>query len=283
MPKPFLRILLYVVMIYGGLLVSVAAFQRSLIYYPSTDSEERMISIAEYIGMEAWLDGDGHIIGWKDESAGTDGETAGRVVVFHGNAGHALHRSYYRDGLRSLPEEAGRWRVYVFEYPGYGAREGRPSEAAIKRAADEAVQSLLETADGEPVYLIGESLGSGVASYLAGKYPDAVGGVLMVTPFTTLADVGRQHYPFLPVAWLLRDNYDNLAALEAYGGPVAVLLAENDRVVPAELGRSLYEQYAGPKRLWVQTGRGHNDLDMSSSASWWPEVFLFLKGGFGKV
>jgi len=276
MPKLALRIILYVVFIYGGILVLVTACQRSLIYHPSAASEEQMVSMAEMHGMEAWRDGEGRIVGWKDEAARVAEEGVRKVVVFHGNAGHAMHRTYYLGGLRTLPEETGQWRVYIFEYPGYGVREGRPSDEVIKQAADEAVRMLIEEDNGAPVYFIGESLGGGVASYLAGKYPDAVGGVLMITPFTTLADVGRKHYPFLPVRWLLREDYDNLAGLEAYGGPVAVLLAENDRVIPSELGQELYDRYDGPKKLWIQEGRGHNNLDISSSARWWSEVFLFL-------
>jgi pimeloyl-ACP methyl ester carboxylesterase len=276
MPKRILGVLMLAALIYGGFLIVVTGFQSSLIYYPGTATEAQMLSIAEAWGMEPWRDGDGAIVGWKDSAADSIPEDVHYALVFHGNAGHAMHRGYYRNGLRALSDERVQWRTFIFEYPGYGARAGRPSEEAFKRAADEALRSLLEETGGAPIYLIGESLGSGVASHLAGKYPDAISGILLVTPFTTLAEVGAKHYPFLPVGWLLRDNYDNRSALTAYNGPLAVLLAESDQVVPAELGRRLYDHYDGPKRLWVQAGRGHNNLDFNPSADWWSEAFRFL-------
>ena len=85
-------------------------------------------------------------------------------------------------------------------------------------------------------------------------------------------------YPFVPVRWLLRDRWDSVEALSAYRGPLAVLLAERDTVVPARFGRRLYDGYGGPKRLWVQAGRNHNSLDLRPEAPWWDEVSEALLG-----
>jgi pimeloyl-ACP methyl ester carboxylesterase len=194
------------------------------------------------------------------------------MLVLHGNAGYALDRNYFVTGLRALGNQ---WDVFLFEYPGYGARDGTPSEASFKAAATQALQSLLAL-DSRPVFITGESLGSGVACLLASASPSQVAGLLLVTPFSSLVEVAAHHYPFLPVRTLLRERYDSREALANYGGPVAFLLAGRDEVVTRELGQQLYDSYSGPRWLQVQAHAGHNTLTYSPEASWWAEVASFL-------
>jgi pimeloyl-ACP methyl ester carboxylesterase len=243
--------------------------QRQLIYFPERASERALLAQAAAIGLQPWHGREGELIGWRSTPSG---EAERRMLVFHGNAGYALHRVYYAAGLAAT--RAG-WDAYLFEYPGYGARAGEPSESSIGEAATRALQGLLES-DARPLYLTGESLGCGVASQLAASYPDAVQGLLLVTPFTRLGDVAAHHYPFLPVRVLLSERYDSVAALARYRGPVAFLLAGRDEVVPAALGRQLHDGYAGPKWLRIQPQAGHNSLDVSPRAPWWREASEFL-------
>lgn len=250
---------------YLGWMLYVMAMQRRLIYYPQRASERELCDLAADYGLEPWRAATGEIIGWKSR------ETSDRrVVVFHGNAGHALHRIYYVQGFQSVPDRPP-WQVFLFEYPGYGARPGSPSEKIIKAAAAEAI---LELGEGS-VYLVGESLGSGVATYLASRFPDRIKGIWLITPFTSLADVAAYHYPYLPVRLLLRERYPAARDLRAYHGPLAVLLAGRDEIVPARLGVRLYELHEGPKRLWVQEDRTHNTLDQHTGALWWRGVTQF--------
>lgn len=267
------RIIRVLVLGYLGTLLFLAGCQRHYIYYPQRAGEDDLLAEAERYGAEAWRDGSDRLIGWKVLAPLGSGPLR-RALVFHGNAGMAMHRSYYAEGLQSAAGDE-RWAVYILEYPGYGSREGTPGEDAFYEAARSALGELLAAQD-ESVLLIGESLGSGVASRMAAEYPEEVDGLLLVTPFTTLADVGARHFRWLPVRLLLRDRYDNVSALREYGGPVAVLLAARDEVIPAELGKELYDGYDGSKKLWIQEGSGHNTLDLSSGLPWWDELSGFL-------
>lgn len=261
-----------IALIYGGLLVVMSAFQRQLIYFPDRASQSAMLDLARGADLEPWRDAHDEIVGWRTPAVERGG-ARNVAVVFHGNAGHALHRTYFVRGFASMPD-ADDWQIHVFEYPGYGARSGRPSEEAIKQAADEAVRTLSDTAS--RVFLIGESLGSGIACHLAGRYPEQIAGVLLITPFTSLVDVARHHYPILPVGWLLKERYDNSQALKDYRGPVAFLLAGRDEVIPTRLGRRLHEQYKGLKMLVVQEDRTHNTMEYEQQSSWWRDVAEFL-------
>lgn len=262
-----------VLLVYVGLLVLVAGCQRRMIYFPAKSSEAVLRERAAETGWAAWETADGELIGWKDLNVTTAAQPANRLVVFHGNAGFAQHRTYYRDGFGGVA--GGLWEVYVFEYPGYGARPGSPGEQAFLAAGREALEALWE-ADGRPVFLLGESLGSGLACRLAGEYPDRVAGLILTTPFTSLVDVAARHYPFFPVRFLLRDRYDNVEALKSYRGPMAMLLAGQDEIIPAEIGQRLFDAHAGPKRLWVQETATHNTLDYGTDTGWWEEVTEFL-------
>lgn len=264
------RTLRLAALVYVGLVVLMAGCQKRYIYYPQRESEEVLLSHATAMGVEPWRDDDENLVGWLAPARDVEGPLR-RVVVFHGNAGFALNRSHYLRAFGRLP---GRWEVRLFEYPGYGARSGSPGEGAFYDAAEEALRDLME--EEESLFLLGESLGSGVACRMARDFPDEVDGLILITPFTDLAEVGARHFRFLPVRLLLRERYNNAAALEAYDGPVAVLLAEHDEVIPADIGQRLYDEYRGPKLLSIQEGRSHNTLDLAPDLAWWQDVAEFL-------
>ena len=270
-----LRLLCLLAAVYVLLLVGCALLQRKLIYLPFRRSEATMLGYAAELRMEPWRDRNGSIIGWK-RAAQTATRPTNRLVVFHGNAGFALMRIHYVEAFSPL----GRgelWDVYLFEYPGYGSRSGKISELSFLNAGRDAIAEL-RVGDSQPVFLLGESIGSGPACALAAQDPNGIAGVFLVTPFSRLADVARHHYGWLPVNLMLRDRWDNLAALDRYAGPLAMLLAGEDEVIPTGLGRKLFDQAREPKRLWIQAGAGHNSLSLEPNARWWPEVSEFLIG-----
>jgi hypothetical protein len=190
-------------------------------------------------------------------------------VLFHGNAGHAGHRVAYA-GLVRLGV-----RVILAEYPGYGPRSGSLGEEALVADAAETIALVLRDF-AVPVLLAGESLGAGVAAATYARVPRNVAALWLITPWDTLVNVARHHYPWLPVGWILRDRYDSLTHLANAQIPIAVMVAERDTIVPAHLGRHLYEQLRAPKRLWQVPGAGHNDWQEDVDQRGWAEVVDFL-------
>jgi pimeloyl-ACP methyl ester carboxylesterase len=193
-----------------------------------------------------------------------------QVLVLHGNGGVAPGSRVYADVLGLCAKVD----VYLLEYPGYGGRGGSPSERSLYQAAEAALglmRSDMRT------FLVGESLGTGVAAYLAGRFPDRVQGVVLLAPYTSVVDVGQAQYPFLPVRWLLRDRFDSQKHLASYRGPIAVIVVLDDTIVPEHLGRSLYEGYTGPKRLWEVSVGGHGAVQ-SLPLSTWQEIVGFWEG-----
>lgn len=254
----------------AGLLLLVGCrLQRALLYQPGTYTYPLTRAMARRVGLQPWpVDGDDYR-GWVT-AAHTNG-ARGTVVVFHGNAGVAPFRNYYAEGLQPLG-----LRVVLAEYPGYGGRAGSPTEARLVSDGLGTVRLVRAAFDG-PVYVWGESLGAAVAAAVSHAAGSEVAGLVLITPWDTLAAVTRAHYGWLPSRVLLRDRYDSLAHVAAYRGPVAVLLAAHDEIVPGELSRRLYARSAEPRRLWVFEGVGHNDWPSDAHEVWWQQVVEFLE------
>ena len=129
---------------------------------------------------------------------------------------------------------------------------------------------------GGPVFLWGESLGSGVAAAVAADPPVPVEGLILMTPWDSLTDMARKQFPFLPVKWIMRDRYDSVKNLENFQKPVALVMAENDEIVPAERSQRLYQSLSAPKRKWIIQRAGHNDWLMAVDANWWRDIMAFI-------
>jgi hypothetical protein len=100
--------------------------------------------------------------------------------------------------------------------------------------------------------------------------------LLLVTPFSSLRGAAHAHFPFVPVSLLLRDHWDNVAALADFHGPIAITLAGKDTVVTTGEGQRLFQAVKEPKRLWIDPEADHNELDYSPNSPWWREVSDFL-------
>ncbi|MCC6719440.1 MAG: alpha/beta hydrolase [Acetobacteraceae bacterium] len=176
------------------------------------------------------------------------------VLYLHGNAGHIGHR-----GARLQHFAAIGWGALLVEYRGYGGNPGSPDEAGLAMDAAAGLAALTRRgfAAGR-IVVWGESLGSGLATALAARHD--VGAVVLETPYTSIAALARQRYPFAPVDLLLRDRFDSLVHMPAIRAPVLVAIGGRDPVVPPAMGRALHAAAAGPAELWEAAEGGHNDL-----------------------
>jgi len=132
---------------------------------------------------------------------------------------------------------------------------------SMNEAAAEAYQWLRKRNPDTPVCVLGESIGSGPACFLAGQTipPDKI---ILVVPFDSLANAGSAHFPFLPVRWLLRDPWDNVQALAPYKGPVEIYGAEQDTIIPITRARALASRLPASKFMLIHGG--HNDWSEQS-------------------
>jgi uncharacterized protein len=225
---------------------------NSLLYFPS----RQIIETPDRAGLdyrELRLESDDgeRLHGWW---IGARSASLGHLLLCHGNAGNVGDRVLHA----ALLTAAG-FDVLLFDYRGYGRSSGRPSEQGTYRDARAALRCLLEQPEVDPARLLylGESLGGAVALELALERPPA--GLVLLSAFTGVRELGRLHYPFVPAA-LLPDAYPTLRRVQELHAPLLVLHGDRDEIVPLSQGRALFGAAPGPKRMHVFPGLGHNDL-----------------------
>jgi hypothetical protein len=255
--------MLDVVVLVAAVLVLMWAAQRALIYFPTSDLPSpaaaglpaaRVVTFetADGLTLEAWF---------LERIPGILSTFGYTVLVFNGNAGHRGHRA----GLAA--QLAGRGlNVLLVDYRGYGGNPGLPSEEGLTRDARAALAYLGRRIDVDPTRIVffGESLGAAVALRLALEYPPAA--LILRSPFTSLVEIGRHHYPLLPVRWLLKDRYLSLERIARVRSPLLVVAGEDDDVVPLADSATLFEAAPHPKRFVTIPGVGHNDEELASGA-----------------
>jgi hypothetical protein len=178
------------------------------------------------------------------------------ILLFHGNAGHAGHRT---DKLGFLTARG--VGLFLAEYRGFGGNPGFPTEQGLYADARSTLDRL--AGQGVPpgeIVLYGESLGTGVATKMAAELAEAgapARGLVLEAPFASMGAAAQSHYPFVPARWLVLDRYDSLSRIAAVDTPVLIVHGETDRTVPFRQGRKLYEAADEPKRLVALPAVGH--------------------------
>ena len=240
--------------------------QSKLLYHPTAQMPSKDVLAASR--MQFWPASSGEYRGFVDDTKIRN--IKGTIIVFHGNAGTAADRSFYIKALSPLG-----YRVILAEYPMYGARGGKLGEESFVKDALETL-SLTHQQYGGPLFLIGESLGCGVAAAAAKDTSVKIDGIILITPWDTLLSVAKAKFPWLPVRLLMKDKYDSIGNLKGYQGRIAIIGAERDEIIPIVHATSLYQSLSGSKAMWVIKGVGHNDWPMSVNEAWWDEIMKFI-------
>lgn len=174
------------------------------------------------------------------------------VLMLHGNGGNISHRLDTLQILNDLGAD-----TLIIDYPGYGRSGGEPGEQETYDAAMAGWNFLVEhVPDPGRIVVFGRSLGGAIAAWLAQRVNPA--GVILESTFTSLDDMGRHHYPFLPVSLISRYDYDALSAAPDISSPVLSVHSTGDEIVPFELGVRLHDALPGRKSFLSIRG-GHND------------------------
>lgn len=172
------------------------------------------------------------------------------VIFAHGNA----------ELIDDFPAELQLFRhmgmgLMLVEYPGYGRSAGRPGQRSITEAFISAFDQAVQWPDVDPARIVffGRSLGGGAVCALAGHRRPAA--ILLMSAFTGVKAFTTR---FLLPGFLVRDPFDNIAALKAYDGPVLIIHGDRDEVIPYSHALALHRAAARSRLLTVPCG--HNDF-----------------------
>jgi fermentation-respiration switch protein FrsA (DUF1100 family) len=176
-------------------------------------------------------------------------------LLCHGNAGNISHRL---DHCAALLETGP--AVFIFDYRGYGRSEGRPGEEGTYLDAQAAHQWLRQRGFAATnIIALGESLGGGIASELALR--ETLGGLILQSTYTSVMDLGRELFPWLPVRWLGTVKYDTLGKLPRVKVPVLVLHSRGDRLIGFHHAEKNFAAACEPKLFWKIAGEHNRFLE----------------------
>lgn len=236
---------------YIGLCGVLFFFQRSLIYFPPPGSPNDSVTITLPVATA-------HVL------VSTRPKVGPRALIYFG--GNAEDVSLTMPGLAAgFPESA----VYLLHYRGYGGSSGRPSENAL---FDDALVLFDEVhLKHSDIDIVGRSLGSGIAVYVASRRP--VARLVLVTPYDSLQELAALQFPYVPVKWILLDKFESWRFAPQVTAPTLIIAAEHDEIVPRENTELLRSRFTnGLASFKVVPGTGHNTI--SESAQYIP----LLKG-----
>ena len=267
---------LFVAIAYVVITSVVFLLQSRLLFFPNMPSRE-YAATPDRVGLSfesvQFTTEDGvRLDGWFVPA----GAPRGVLLFFHGNAGNISHRL---DSLQ-LFHELG-LSTLIFDYRGYGRSEGKVSEQGTYRDGEAAWRYL--TAERgiaqQSIVYFGRSLGASIAAHLAMKRPP--GALILESAFTSVPDVGARAYPFLPVRWLARFQYNTQEYLRSVSAPVLVIHSPQDEVIPYKFGRALFASANEPKQFLEIRG-GHNEGFQLSGRVYTDGIDEFLRDHLGR-
>ena len=237
-----------VVLAYFIIILFVYFYQRNLLYHPSENNylndkitfnyEEIFIETNKKIKLKSWF-------------IKKDLDKFKTILIFHGNAGNLFNRVYKLNELNKLDVN-----ILLISWRGFSGNKGKPTEKNLYRDADESVKWLNnQGVISKNIILYGESLGTGVATELGTS--NAFGGIILESPFTSIANAAKIYYPYLPVSIILKDRYDSIGKIKNINTPIFIMHGKMDNIVPKQMGLELFEKANNPKYSYFPEDDDH--------------------------
>ncbi len=245
-PLPLKRLFAWLVvalaLCYAALCGVLYSLQRVVLYHPRPllfEPDAQAITIPV---------GSGTLRGWVVNPRNR------RAVIYCGGNGESVERDV--DFFRTtLPE----FSVYLVPYRGYGPNAGTPTQAGIE--SDELAVYDFVHARHARISLIGRSLGTGVATYVASHR--LIDKLALITPYDSILNIARRRYGIFPVGLLLQDPYESWRNVQKIKGPVLVILGEDDEIIPRTSSDALMAHIHPAPEVVVIPRAGHNNLSNS--------------------
>ncbi|TAF75879.1 MAG: alpha/beta hydrolase [Alphaproteobacteria bacterium] len=249
-------LLIVVLVAYGSLCAYLYSAQRDLLYVTNKSTYHAPDrTILPHIQEVTLYTPDGfELMAWYQPPK--DGYKT--ILYLHGNATSISQlQSFFAHIV------GGEYGLLAFSYRGYGASNGKPSEAGLFLDAETAVEFLHQHGI-EPANMIvmGRSLGSGVAVHLATLHP--FHQTILLSPYTSITHVAQLRYPYIPISWLLKDHFDSLARAPHIISPVCIFHGKKDTIIPEEQSARLMDAIRTPKERIVYPDADHINLDTPS-------------------
>lgn len=258
---------IFIVIIAGGASLILIAYlvQDRMIFFPSKGLFPGSENFVDYeITLKC---GEVKLHGWRVPDSRR--QTNSPLIIYFGGNAEEVSGNLAEFRTRGITN------FLMVNYRGYGNSTGKPTEAALFQDALFIFDYFTGKgqASDTPVILMGRSLGTAVAVHVASRRK--VAGVVLVTPFDSLVNVAKVHYPFLPVKWLVRHPFNSVQQAPHLKTSLLTLIAGRDEIIPNENSYKLVAQWAGPTRTVLIPDAGHNDIHLYPE--YWAALHDFIK------
>lgn len=259
---------------YGIAVGFVMLMERRLVFQPGARDlappapglalGQRLVSFraADSTSLSAWI-----------VPAATGDSLAPWVHISHGNYGNIAFggRPQFYAWFRDLGVN-----LLAYDYRGFGASEGEPTEAGVYADALAAYRYLADSLRVPPdrIILFGHSLGTGVAIELARRVPAA--GLIVEDAYTSVPERGQEVFPLLPIRFIARSRFASIDKVGALRLPKLFLHAREDQTIPIAHGRRLFAAAAEPKRFVALEG-GHADAYTVDRGRYYDAIGAFVR------
>jgi pimeloyl-ACP methyl ester carboxylesterase len=196
------------------------------------------------------------------------------ILYLHGNYRNIGNNLEHTLRLHKLG-----FNVLLPDYRGFGKSSGgKPNEAKVYEDAEAAWQYLLKQRGVQPgqAFIYGHSLGGAIAIDLATHHPEAA-GLITESTFTSMAEMGKLSYAYLPVDWLLNQRFESLKKIAALKVPVLLIHGTWDKTIPVKMAQQLYAAAPQPKTLTLIEGGEHNNSAAVGLIEYRDAVMAFVK------
>ena len=246
-----LKIGLFFGAIYIVIVTTLYTLQRRILFVPGqVISRPEKVDVPEMEEIKLRTEDGLSLISWYHKSK--TGKLT--IVYFQGNAGTVADRAYK---ARILIDHG--YGILMVGYRGYGGNPGRPSEDGLNLDANSAIKFLNDQdTPNSKIVLYGESLGTGVATFLASRVK--VSGLILEAPYTSITEIAAKRYWFIPVKWLLKDNFNSIQSITSINTSLLIIHGTNDRVINFRQGKILFDSALEPKQFETVKDAGHSDL-----------------------
>ncbi len=259
----FLKIIGSILVIYLVIIFTIFLSQRKLLYHPTENNYLDQVKLNHEVE-KITINSDHNLKGWyykKNKKFKT-------LLFFHGNAGVLENRVYKLNEISKLD-----LNYLIFAYRGFSGNDGSPFENGLYRDAEAAKSWLNEkNIDNQDIILYGESLGTAVALNLA-KNKDFA-GIVLESPFTSMIELAKKYYPYIPAKLLLKDKYESIKKIGSVKSPILVMHGEKDDIVPFYMGVKVFNRANNPKSSYFNN---YDDHMMDFNKDLINSIDLFVK------
>lgn len=256
-----MQLFFFMLVVYGAGVLFMYLRQEAFLFFPPTARHEAhdYPNVVDYqlrqgtVTLRGWLVSPGLV--------------REKLLVYYGGNGEDIFHNI--EELKDIKAAS-----LLVAYRGYGPSDGRPAEAELLGDALAVIDDMQKRYAPRQIFLIGRSLGSGVACYVAAKRD--VDGAVLVTPYDSIVNIARSSYPWLPVGLLLKHRFDSLQVVAQINCPLLVIYGGQDQVVPAERTENLIKHIDGKKEIVFIRRADHGTIDMF--AEYWTALLAFING-----